>query len=60
MRTGPPAACPAPRDDLAGDEATAHGGYDDQLADQLLIAHALEALSPRAPGVSSSWRSTRI
>ena len=36
------------RDDLANDEATAHGAYDDQLADQLLIAHALEALSPRA------------
>jgi RNA polymerase sigma-70 factor (ECF subfamily) len=39
---------PAPRDDVANDEATAHDAYDDQLADQLLIAHALEALSPRA------------
>ncbi len=39
---------PAPRDDLAGDDVTEADAYDDQLADRLLIAHALEALSPRA------------
>lgn len=42
------ARIPAPRDDLAGDDVTEADAYDDQLADRLLIAHALEALSPRA------------
>ena len=48
MRTGPRRGSRA-RDDLANDEVTAHDAYDDQLADQLLIAHALEALSPPRP-----------
>ena len=34
-----------------GAEATAGDPYDEQLADRLLIAHALEALSPRARSV---------
>ena len=42
---------PVPSDDAAGNEATAGDPYDEQLADRLLIAHALEALSPRARSV---------
>jgi RNA polymerase sigma factor (sigma-70 family) len=42
---------PVPREEAAGDEATAGDPYDEQLADRLLIAHALEALSPRARSV---------
>jgi RNA polymerase sigma-70 factor (ECF subfamily) len=39
---------PVPRDEPAGDEPTAGDPHDEQLADRLLIAHALEALAPRA------------
>jgi RNA polymerase sigma-70 factor (ECF subfamily) len=42
---------PVPRDDAAGDEPTPGDPYDEQLADRLLVAHALEALSPRARSV---------
>ena len=42
------ARVPIPREEAAGDEETAGDPYDEQLADRLLIAHALEALSPRA------------
>ncbi len=52
-RAAPRVPVPAPHDDqeAAGDEATAGDPYDEQLADRLLIAHALEALSPRARSV---------
>jgi RNA polymerase sigma-70 factor (ECF subfamily) len=39
---------PVPRDEPAGDDVTAGDPHDEQLADRLLVAHALEALSPRA------------
>jgi RNA polymerase sigma-70 factor, ECF subfamily len=39
---------PAPHGDPAREVATAEPPYDDRLAEQLLVAHALETLSPRA------------
>ncbi len=40
---------PVPHDDRStSDEPTNEDRYDDRLADRLLVAHALEALSPRA------------
>ena len=42
---------PLPREDAANEESASDDAYDDRLADRLLVAHALEMLSPRARGV---------